>query len=554
MNGTRTLIAAFLSAFAAMAQTQPARNQFRTTVLLENLSNPTQMAFLPDGRLYILSKNGVVRLFDPQTKASTTAATLAVSDVREDGLHSIVLDPAFADNRRVFLLFGTLTPSPALVVARYTALANGNLDPASRTDVITVPYSITSSDEHNTGCLAFDKQGNLYVALADNTNNFFSGATMGFSPRDPKRPNYDAQRSAANSDDLRGKILRIRPEANGTYAIPEGNLFSANTPKTRPEIYAMGLRHPFRITVDAKTGWLYWAEPGPNATADDAAKGPRGYDEVNLAKTPGNYGWPYCVGNNYCYHEWNYEANTGGARYRPDSLRNPSINNTGIQELPPARPALVWYPYNSAGTAFPVFESGSTNTSMLGPVYYSDPDGASPNRIPNYFDQHLFIFDFSRSLIHAVQLDNAGAVVAVKRFWDQSVANPIKNPIDLKVGPDGALYFLGWGDNGAYPRNAGHGNLVRLDYIGTPDAMPRLSRADAPAAYSAWVWGNLGLSQRIAIPDRAMRAEAFDLRGARVWTWRRTAGPQARFLDPERDVSGAAAREPGPLRIRFSDR
>lgn len=554
MNGTKTLITAFLSAFAAMAQTQPARSQFRTTVLLENLSNPTQMAFLPDGRMYILSKSGTVRLFDPVSKSSTTAATLTVSNVREDGLHSIVLDPAFAENRHVFLLFGTLTPSQALVVARYTALANGNLDPASRTDIISIPYSLTSTDEHNTGCLAFDKEGNLYIALADNTNNFFSGATMGFSPRDPKRPNYDAQRSAANTNDLRGKILRIHPEANGTYTSPAGNMFPAGTAKTRPEIYAMGMRHPFRLTIDPKTGWLFWAEPGPNATADDAAKGPRGYDEVNIAKSPGYYGWPYCVGNNFCYHEWNYENNTGGALYKPDSLRNMSSNNTGIQELPPARPALVWYPYNSTGTAFPTFESGSANTSMLGPVYYSDPAITSPNRIPKYFDQHLFIFDFSRSLIHAVQLDNQGAVVAVKRFWDQTPANPIKNPIDLKVGPDGAFYFLGWGDNGSYPENSGHGNLVRLDYTGTPDAIEKVSRAEAPVAYSAWTWGNLGLARRIEIPERAIRAEAFDLRGTRVWTWRRPAGSSSRFLDLEKDGSGTVVRELGPLRVRFSDR
>ncbi len=63
-------------------------------------------------------------------------------------------------------------------------------------------------------------------------------------------PALDAQRSAANTNDLRGKVLRIKPKANGGYAIPRGNLFPVGTPKTRPEIYAMGLRNPFRIEVD----------------------------------------------------------------------------------------------------------------------------------------------------------------------------------------------------------------------------------------------------------------------------------------------------------------
>ncbi len=542
-----------LVAFAAGASAQPARSLFRTTVLLDNLNNPTQIAFLPDGRIYVLNKSGTIKLFDPQTKTATLAATLTVSDVREDGLHSIVLDPDFAANRHVFLLFGTLQPSQALVVARFTALANGNLDPASRVDMLSVPYSLTSSDEHNTGCLAFGKQGDLYIGLADNTNNFFSSPAMGYSPRDPKRPNYDAQRSAANSNDLRGKVLRIHPEANGTYTIPAGNLFPPGTDKTRPEIYTMGHRHPFRITIDAKTGWLFEAEPGPNATADDPNKGPRGYDEVNIAKTPGYYGWPYCVGNNFCYHEWNYETSTGGALYQPNALQNISSNNTGIRDLPPARPSLIWYPYNATGTAFPVFASGSANTSMLGPVYNSDPAVTSPNKIPKYYDHHLFIFDFSRSLIHAVQLDDTGGVVAVKRFWDQTTDNPIKNPIDLKVGPDGAFYFLDWGDNGSYPRNAGHGNLVRLDYIGPADAIgTRFPGAGAAASIpEVWSWRNLGLARRLEIPAGAVRAEAFDTRGIRVWTWRRGQGAQPRFLDLD---PGQAGQVTGMLRVRLLSR
>lgn len=539
---------AALAALALCAHTsaQPARNLFRTTVLLNNLSNPTHIAFLPDGRIYVLSKGGEINLFDPKAPTGTAAAnhiagTVPASNVREDGLHSIALDPNFAANRRIYLLFGTLVPSPQIVVARFTTSSSGDLDMASRKDILSVPYSLTSSDEHNTGCLAFDTHGNLYIALADNTNNFFSGPTMGYSPRDPKRPNYDSQRSAANSNDLRGKILRIHPEEDGTYTIPAGNLFAPNTPKTRPEIYVMGLRHPFRLTVDPKTGWLFWAEPGPNATADDPKQGPRGYDEVNLAKSAGNYGFPYCVGNNFCYHEYDYQTNTSGAVYDPAALHNTSSNNTGITDLPPARPALVWYPYNATGTAFPVFGNGSANTSMLGPVYNFDPTIASPNKIPAYYDKHLFIFDFSRSLIHAVELDAAGGVIAVKRFWDQSTANPLTNPIDLKVGPDGAFYFLDWGDNGAYPANSGHGNLVRLDYTGPADAL-------VPARHTATgehkpdaTWSIIalpGTARTIGIPAHAASAEFFDLHGVRVWSWNRPNGSQTATLDLPVQVTG----------------
>ena len=103
---------------------------------------------------------------------------------------------------------------------------------------------------------------------------------------------------------------------------------------------------------------------------------------------------------------------------------------------------------------------------MLGPVYRFDAANPSAAKLPSYFDGRLFHFDFSRSLVHTVEVDQDGKLVKVERFWDQTTANPIQNPIDCKVGPDGALYFLGWGNNGSYPHNAGTGNLVRLEYTG----------------------------------------------------------------------------------------
>jgi cytochrome c len=536
-----------------IAQTPPARNLFRTTVLLSNLSNPTQICFRPDGKLYLLSKEGTVKLFDPKGAGQPIQAlSIKASNVREDGLHGIALDPAFASNRHLYLLFGSLTPFQCMVIARFTAKDDGTLDPASRRDILTVPYSLTSSDEHNTGNLAMAPNGDLYIGLADNTNNFFSGPTIGFSPRDPARPNFDAQRSASNTDDLRGKILRIHPlpfadadspapGAGSTYSIPAGNLFptastiaaagssglggasasaGAEAGKTRPEIYVMGLRHPFRITVDAKTGWLFWAEPGPNASADDPNQGPRGYDEVNIARTAGNYGWPYCVGDNFCYKAYDYKTNLGATAYDPKALKNASPNNTGLTDLPPARPALIWYPYNAANSAFPVFGSGSSNTSMLGQVYDFNASIANANKIPRYYDRNLFIFDFSRTLIHAVRLNDTGGAATVERFWDQTAANPIKNPIDMKVGPDGAFYFLGWGDNGSYPANAGHGNLVKLDYTGPAEAViPALPRSGSILAAAPSYWSLLAPGARWNPPSRAASAEAYDLRGRMVWNW-----------------------------------
>ncbi|MFD2144196.1 PQQ-dependent sugar dehydrogenase [Mucilaginibacter antarcticus] len=134
--------------------------------------------------------------------------------------------------------------------------------------------------------MVFDKDKNLYLSTGDNT---FSRASDGFSPLD-ERPNMstqDSQKGSSNTDDLRGKILRIHPEPNGTYTIPKGNLFAKGTPKTRPEIYTMGNRNPWRLSIDSRTGYLYWGEVGPDGSVDDFEKrGPQSYDEFNQAKKP----------------------------------------------------------------------------------------------------------------------------------------------------------------------------------------------------------------------------------------------------------------------------
>ena len=140
--------------------------------------------------------------------------------------------------------------------------------------------------------------------------------------------------------------MRIKPEVDGTYSIPEGNLFPEGTPKTRPEIYVMGCRNPFRISIDERTGYLYWGDVGPDAGEDGELRGPKGLDEFNQAKHPGYWGWPYSRGNNQTYYDYDFVKEESGPRFDAENLINDSPNNTGMRELPPAQPSMIWYSYD----------------------------------------------------------------------------------------------------------------------------------------------------------------------------------------------------------------
>jgi cytochrome c len=154
---------------------------------------------------------------------------------------------------------------------------------------------------HTGGSIEFDEKGLLYLSTGDNTNPFES---EGYSPSDerPGRSAWDAQKSSANTMDLRGKILRIQVHEDGSYSCPKDNLFTGESGLVgRPEIYVMGCRNPFRISIDSRRNLLFWGEVGPDAGEPDTARGPQGHDEVNRAKKAGFFGWPYFVGNNKPY-------------------------------------------------------------------------------------------------------------------------------------------------------------------------------------------------------------------------------------------------------------
>ncbi len=431
----------------------PEENRFTKTVLDFNLNEPTEMTVLPDGKIVFVERKGAVKLYTPSDGAVKTVNTFNVFNGHEDGMIGITADPNFEENNWLYIFYAHPERS-ANVLSRFV-FRGDSVDRASEKELLEVPTQRETCC-HTGGSLAFGPDGNLYVSTGDNSSPFESN---GYSPSDerPGRSPFDAQKSAANTNDLRGKILRIRPQPDGTYTIPQGNLFPEGEPDTRPEIYVMGCRNPYRISIDEKTGYLYWGEVGPDAGANDSLRGPMGYDELNQARKAGFFGWPYFVGNNYAYARYDFAAQKPGAFWDPNAPLNVSPNNTGKRELPAVSPAFIWYPYGKSDD-FPMVKEGARN-AMAGPVYYSDKYEGVETAFPPYFDGKLIFYDWMRNFMFLVSMDKEGDIVDMEPFMPNTTFN---NIMDLAFGPDGKLYMLEYG-TGWFAQNI-DARLVRIDY------------------------------------------------------------------------------------------
>ncbi|HEX2602270.1 MAG TPA: ThuA domain-containing protein [Gemmatimonadaceae bacterium] len=444
------------------SRARPEENRFTRVVLADKLDEPVELAVLPDMRVLFIERHGYVNLYKPSTGKVTRIATIPVSNNyadgsrAEDGLLGLALDPHFASNGWVYMYYSPAGARSENVLARFH-MAGDELHMASKQILLEIPTQRLQCC-HTGGSITFDSKGNLYLSTGDNSNPFASG----YAPIDerPGRMPWDAQKSSGNTNDLRGKIIRIHPEANGTYTIPAGNLFPPGTPKTRPEIYTMGHRNPYRISVDSHTGFLYWGDVGPDANVDSVGRGPRGYDEVNQARSAGNYGWPYFVGNNYAYNKvtWIDSAHViAGDKFDPAHPVNRSPNNTGLNDLPPARPAFIWYPY-AASPDFPIVGSGG-RAAAAGPVFHRDDFRGAERPFPQYYDGKLFIYEFMRHWIMAVTMAPNGDFVSMERFMPDA---KFSAPIEMEFAPNGDMYLLEYGT--AWFQGNPDARLVRVEY------------------------------------------------------------------------------------------
>jgi PKD repeat protein len=321
-------------------------------------------------------------------------------------------------------------------------------------------------------------------------------------------PHVDARRSAQNTADLRGKVLRLKVKAgditaaeankiDGAYTVPAGNLYPQGTARTRPEIYAMGFRNPFRITLD-KNDVAYVTDYSPDSQIPGISRGPQGTGRVEIVRKPANYGWPLCVKTDLPYYKWDFNTSTPlptAAAPEPyecnNATRGPQNSSRwvanggptvepGLEYAPAITQPEIWYSYrdNQAppngpqGTPcfaqygpgapasplgvcpqlFPELFTGGVGAQGSAP-YNFDPDNPSTTKFPPYYDGAFIIGEFTQDTMREVRLDAQNRVFKINNPLPcgqapVTAARPFlcDNPMDMEFGPDGNLYLLTYGD------------------------------------------------------------------------------------------------------------
>jgi glucose/arabinose dehydrogenase len=226
-----------------------------------------------DGAFYVIEKQGRIRRISPDGQRSELFLDIGdrvVEGYMEEGLLGLAFHPDYPDNGYFYVNY---TTEKHTIIARYQADVKGGGAADPSTEMVLLTYE-QPYNNHNGGDLHFGPDGMLYIASGD-------GGGRG-----------DPRGNGQNLRTLLGKILRIdvdRAENGQAYAIPEDNPFSDLTDGTRQEIYAYGLRNPWRFSFDAETGELWAADVGQDKI-----------EEINVIVSGGNYGWNIKEGTR-CY-------------------------------------------------------------------------------------------------------------------------------------------------------------------------------------------------------------------------------------------------------------
>ena len=294
----------------------------RVETFAEGLRNPWAIAFLPDGGMLVTERSGSLRTISEDGALSEPISGVPEVDARDQGgLLDVALDPAFAENRLVYVSYAEAGEG-----GNGTAVARGvlseDMTALENVEVIFRQQPKVQSTKHFGSRLVFDGEGHLFVALGERSDAQF-------------------RTQAQDLDSHLGKIVRINPDGG----VPDDNPFVGQD-GALPEIWAYGVRNVQAAAINPQTGVLWEIEHGP-----------RGGDELNIIEAGANYGWP---------------AVTLGVEYSGNPLPDAAESRAGMID-----PVYSWTPVIAPsgmifydGEAFPdwqgnLFVGGLASTALV---------------------------------------------------------------------------------------------------------------------------------------------------------------------------------------------
>ena len=345
------------------------------------------------GRLFVVERAGRIRIVKNGTLLSTPFLdidTIVNSTGSEQGLLALAFHPNYESNGQFYTVHTAQDDS--LLLSRFTR-SSGNLDlanPSSRMTLLSIPHALNTN--HNGGTLAFGKDGYLYWSTGD-------GGGGG-----------DPQNNAQNLRVLLGKVLRLDVDAGSPYAIPSSNpFFNESNPDVRKEIWAYGLRNPWKFSFDALTGDLYIGDVGQGAR-----------EEINFqpAASPGgqNYGWRVMEGS-LCFNPASGCDTSGKVLPIAEYDHNVGCSVTGGYVYRGSRYPLMrghyFYGDFCTGAFFSLQGSAAGGWSVT-------PLGDTPYLISTFGQDEageLYLADYSIGRIYQLQYTTFADVPATHQFY-----------------------------------------------------------------------------------------------------------------------------------------
>jgi len=383
---------------AVQTNAAPAANLpggFRLDAIAAGLATPTGFAFVPGRRIFITEKSGRVRLVDNGILQTNPVIDITnrVNSYRDRGLNGMAVDPNFATNGYLYLIY-TYENDPSAYdgpktarVARYTVVGD-TASPASEVVILgtTVGSScnnfaagtdciVSDGSSHSVGSLRFASDGTLFVSFGD-------GASFNYVDDNALR--------TQNPDILSGKLLHVTTAGQGVG----GNPFAdGNARANRSKVWAYGFRNPFRFSLRPGSDTPYVGDVGWDT-----------WEEVDAGVKGGNYGWP-------CYEGVGQQ---GG--YASKSACQ-ALYNQGTGAV---QPPLTTYNHNGQGAA------------VVGGVFYTGTN------YPAQYRGAYFYADYARSVINTLTVDGNNALTG----GPTQFATNADGPVDFAVGPDSDLYYI----------------------------------------------------------------------------------------------------------------